>query len=319
MFQNFVGLRNTQFAGFRHVETALARVLHEDLHQPAVVVRFGEGGVQLDRFRVVVVGFGQFSRQRHEVRAIVIGVGEVWVELRGLVQVGDRLVVVVGARLRVLQPLGRIGLDGDALVGVVDRRDEVDHLRPRGRPVQIEERVGRILVDGRRERPDGIGVLLDERLGDASLEQQLPRCGFGHQLAGVTLVQHDERVGGHVALAGGERQVPVVDAAAEIGLALRVVASRRDGGEAVGRAEREAEERQQRKAVVGALGGDASEGAAGDVGIERQQAVEAVRRVGVDRVGAVAQAGLVFGDLALCDVAVAARTALVFDSADGCG
>ena len=92
-----------------------------------------------------------------------------------------------------------------------------------------------------------------------------------------------------------------------------MVASRRDGGEAVGRAEREAEERQQRKAVVGALGGDASEGAAGDVGIERQQAVEAVRRVGVDRVGAVAQAGLVFGDLALCDVAVAARTALVFE------
>ena len=126
------------------------------------------------------------------------------------------------------------------------------------------------------------------------------------------LVEHHERGGRDIAFAPRKRKVFVVHPLPEVLDALYVVALH--GRHGVGTHQRELEQRQQAHLLVAAVvARDAVEAAAREFAVERQQAVETLRRVGIDRVGAVAQAGLVFGDLALCDVAVAARTALVFE------
>ena len=69
--------------------------------------------------------------------------------------------------------------------------------------------------------------------------------------------------------------------------------------------ERELEQRQQAHLLVSAVvARDAVEAASGELAVERQQAVEALRGVGVDRIGAVVQARTVFGDFPLGDRAV---------------
>ncbi len=85
--------------------------------------------------------------------------------------------------------------------------------------------------------------------------------------------------------------------------ALHVVAFH--GWHGVGTHQRELEQRQQAHLLVAAVvARDAVEAAAREFAVERQQAVETLRRVGVDRVGAVAQARAVFRDFLLGRVAV---------------
>ena len=45
-FQHLVGFGDSQFAGFREVEAALAGVFHKQLDDAAVVVGLGECGVE---------------------------------------------------------------------------------------------------------------------------------------------------------------------------------------------------------------------------------------------------------------------------------
>ena len=76
-------------------------------------------------------------------------------------------------------------------------------------------------------------------------------------------------------------------------------------GNRVGAHERELEQRQQAHLLVSAVvARDAVEAASGELAVERQQAVETLRGVGVDRIGAVVQARTVFGDFPLGDRAV---------------
>ena len=104
--------------------------------------------------------------------------------------------------------------------------------------------------------------------------------------------------GGDVAFAAREREQAVADAGEEILDTLQAVGVRR--GRRVGPHERELEQRQQAHLLASAVvARDAVEAASRELAVERQQAVEALRRVGVDRVGAVAQPRAVFGDLAL--------------------
>mgnify|MGYP006948527870 CR=1 FL=1 len=302
--EDAVGLIDAQLARLREVEAPLARILHQNLDDAAVVVRLGKVGVELDALRVVLEGLGQVAREGLQRGAVVVAVGEVGEELDGLVQVGDGLVVAVRALAVVVEPVGRVGVDGNPLVGVVNRRDEVNHLGPRGRTVEVEERIGRVEVDGARVGVHRVGVLLDERLRDAPLEEQRPRRGgAAAQLLQVALVEHDERIGRDVARTARHLEVAVADAALEVLGALHVVGARHR--RRVGLHERELEERQQAHVLFAAVvAADAA--AARELAVEREQAVEALRRVGVNRIGAVAQPRAVFGDFAAGDVAVLA-------------
>ena len=126
------------------------------------------------------------------------------------------------------------------------------------------------------------------------------------ELLDVLLVEHHQRVGRDIAFAPRKGEVFVVHPFPEVLDALYVVAFH--GWHGVGTHQRELEQRQQAHLLVAAVvARDAVEAAAREFAVERQQAIETLRRVGIDRVGAVAQAGAVLRNLLLGRVAVFLR------------
>ena len=106
--QHPVGILQPQLPGLAHIEAAFTGILEENLYQSPVVIGLGERRIQFDGLRIVLQRFRDPSRAAEQVRPVIIDIGKFGEEPGGLVQVGDRIVVIIGPRRVAFKLAGRI-------------------------------------------------------------------------------------------------------------------------------------------------------------------------------------------------------------------
>ena len=100
--QYLVRLGNTQLSRFGDIKASLARILHKYLYQTSVIISLGKVRVEFNCPRVVVIRLGQCPRYGVQICSVVVSKGKFGVEFYRLVQVGNRLVVVVSTSCAVV-------------------------------------------------------------------------------------------------------------------------------------------------------------------------------------------------------------------------
>ncbi len=227
-------------------------------------------------------------------RPVVIDVCEIGQQFGRRRQVVDRLIVAVRPGAGALKPVHRVAVESD--LPNVHRRDEIGHLGLRGTPVHVEEWIRRIELDRPRVAVDRMGILPDQRLGEASREVGRPLLRIPAEIRLGRPVEGKKRVGRHVGLALGQLQAHNARATNEFVDPLVFVGpGGRHGQFAVlaGDPHRETKQRQQRD-VYPVDSGHVRKIGVVELRIEREQPVELAARVGIDREGAVGHFQAVF-------------------------